>query len=160
MQISDSLKDLMIPFQLKWYYTPEMRGSYSIKFVLPALVPELSYNDLEIKEGVTLHEKDCEVIGNKEKGWVIYWQPHGESELGTAILTTKNYFINFETDSNKIKDLSNAYAHLNVINNTVIYYAGFSRKESGQFRTKKEWKNYLNKFSAQINIPLQAKIDE
>ena len=43
----------MIPFQQKWYYTPEMRGSYSIKSVLPALVPELSYNDLDIKEGGT-----------------------------------------------------------------------------------------------------------
>ena len=30
-----------------------MKGSYSIKYVLPALVPELSYNDLEIKEGGT-----------------------------------------------------------------------------------------------------------
>jgi hypothetical protein len=47
------LKDLMIPFQKKWYYTPEMKGSYSIKYVLPALVPELSYQDLEIKEGGT-----------------------------------------------------------------------------------------------------------
>jgi len=41
----------MIPFQQKWYYTPEMRGSYSIKYVLPALVPELSYNELDIKDG-------------------------------------------------------------------------------------------------------------
>ncbi len=47
------MKDLMIPFQKKWYYTPEMKGSYSIKYVLPALVPELSYQDLEIKEGGT-----------------------------------------------------------------------------------------------------------
>lgn len=28
-----------------------MRGSYSIKKVLPALVPELSYKDLNIQEG-------------------------------------------------------------------------------------------------------------
>ena len=28
-----------------------MRGSYSIKAVLPALVPELSYDELEINEG-------------------------------------------------------------------------------------------------------------
>lgn len=47
------LKDLMIPFEQKWYYTPEMKGSYSIKYVLPALVPELSYSNLEIKEGAT-----------------------------------------------------------------------------------------------------------
>jgi len=51
--IVNRLKDVMIPFQEKWYYIPEMRGSYSIKSVLPALVPELSYNNLEIKEGGT-----------------------------------------------------------------------------------------------------------
>jgi hypothetical protein len=51
--IINRLKDLMIPFQQKWYYTPEMKGSYSIKYVLPALVPELSYNYLDIKEGGT-----------------------------------------------------------------------------------------------------------
>jgi len=45
------VKDLMIPFQKKYYYAPEMQGSYSIKFVLPALVPELSYDELEINEG-------------------------------------------------------------------------------------------------------------
>jgi hypothetical protein len=45
------IKDLMIPFQRKYYYAPEMKGSYSIKAVLPALVPELSYDELEINEG-------------------------------------------------------------------------------------------------------------
>lgn len=49
--IRDRLVDLMIPFQKRWYYKPEMQGSYSIKKVLPALVPELSYSNLEIKEG-------------------------------------------------------------------------------------------------------------
>lgn len=51
--LMNRLVDLMIPFQNKWYYTSSMRGSYSIKKVLPALVPQLSYNDLEIKEGGT-----------------------------------------------------------------------------------------------------------
>lgn len=45
------IKDLMLPFQKKYYYTSDMQGSYSIKYVLPALVPELSYEDLEINEG-------------------------------------------------------------------------------------------------------------
>jgi len=51
--ISGRLKDLMIPFQEKWYYTPAMQGRYSIKNVLPAMVPELSYKDLAIQEGGT-----------------------------------------------------------------------------------------------------------
>lgn len=52
-KIVGRLKDLMIPFQQRWYYTPAMQGSYSIKMVLPALVPELSYDNLNIKEGGT-----------------------------------------------------------------------------------------------------------
>ena len=45
------IKDLMVPFRKKYYVAPEMKGSYSIKAVLPALVPELSYDELEINEG-------------------------------------------------------------------------------------------------------------
>jgi hypothetical protein len=45
------IKDLMLPFQRNYYYAPEMKGSYSIKAVLPALVPELSYDELDINEG-------------------------------------------------------------------------------------------------------------
>jgi CRISPR/Cas system-associated exonuclease Cas4 (RecB family) len=33
------------------YYHPDFEGSYSIKAVLPALVPALAYDDLEIQEG-------------------------------------------------------------------------------------------------------------
>lgn len=43
--------DIMIPFQKKWYYKPEMQGSYSIKAVLPALIPNLDYGELEISDG-------------------------------------------------------------------------------------------------------------
>ncbi|HRN27461.1 MAG TPA: DUF2779 domain-containing protein [Ignavibacteriaceae bacterium] len=45
------VKDLMMPFQKKYYYTHKMQGSHSIKYVLPALIPELSYENLEINEG-------------------------------------------------------------------------------------------------------------
>ena len=34
-----------------YYYHPEMHGSFSIKAVLPAVAPDLSYGDLEIVEG-------------------------------------------------------------------------------------------------------------
>ena len=51
LAIHDRMVDLMIPFQKGWYYTPDMNGSHSIKAVLPALVPELSYKELEIGDG-------------------------------------------------------------------------------------------------------------
>ena len=50
MNIHDNIRDLMIPFQKGWYYSRAMEGSYSIKYVLPALFPddpELDYHNLE-----------------------------------------------------------------------------------------------------------------
>lgn len=45
------IRDLMEPFEKKYYYTHEMKGSHSIKNILPAMVPELSYNHLKINSG-------------------------------------------------------------------------------------------------------------
>ena len=49
--IHDNIKDLMIPFYNRDYYVKEMEGSYSIKYVLPALFPNdssLNYHNLEL----------------------------------------------------------------------------------------------------------------
>ncbi len=51
MSIHDSIEDLIIPFRSKAYYKKEMNGSASLKYVLPALIPELSYDEMEISGG-------------------------------------------------------------------------------------------------------------
>lgn len=51
MTIHDSILDLMAPFQSKAVYKKEMNGSYSIKTVLPALIPEMGYDGMEIGGG-------------------------------------------------------------------------------------------------------------
>lgn len=50
-EIIGNVRDLMAPFRNKGYYHHEMKGSYSIKYVLPVLVPELSYKDLSVRHG-------------------------------------------------------------------------------------------------------------
>ncbi len=47
--IHDNIKDLMSPFARMHYVTPSMKGSYSIKYVLPALLPQMqdSYKKLK-----------------------------------------------------------------------------------------------------------------
>ncbi|MFZ2303344.1 MAG: DUF2779 domain-containing protein, partial [Minisyncoccia bacterium] len=50
-RVNNMLYDLMDVFKKQHFVHPEFRGSTSIKKVLPALVPELSYKDLSIKEG-------------------------------------------------------------------------------------------------------------
>ena len=50
-QLRSRLVDLMEPFRRRDYSLPSMAGSYSIKAVLPALVPGLAYDDLEVADG-------------------------------------------------------------------------------------------------------------
>ncbi len=49
-ELEDKLIDLL-PVIRNNVYHPKFRGSFSIKDVLPALVPELSYNDLVVVDG-------------------------------------------------------------------------------------------------------------
>jgi hypothetical protein len=51
LTIHDNIIDLMVPFRKRHYYVKEMKGSYSIKYVLPALVPELSYGEMAVSDG-------------------------------------------------------------------------------------------------------------
>lgn len=49
--ILDNMIDQMAPFRSKQIYHWQFEGSYSIKAVLPALVPELNYSELNISDG-------------------------------------------------------------------------------------------------------------
>ncbi len=54
--------DLETPFAKRWYCDPNFKGSSSIKHVLPALVPTLSYQNLEIQKGDVAQKKYGELI--------------------------------------------------------------------------------------------------
>lgn len=50
-RFNSNIVDLMVPFKSRDYYTKEMKGSYSIKYVLPALYPDdpdLDYHALPV----------------------------------------------------------------------------------------------------------------
>ena len=50
VHIPDRFRDLCALIK-KYYYHPGFHGSFSLKSVLPALVPDMSYQELAIKEG-------------------------------------------------------------------------------------------------------------
>jgi len=54
--VSEGMVDLMDPFQRRYIYHWRMNGSYSLKSVLPVLVPEMTYEDLEISGGAMASE--------------------------------------------------------------------------------------------------------
>ena len=68
--IIQNIQDLMIPFRRKDIYRWETEGSYSIKYVLPALVSELSYDDMEISDG-----------GMASSAWLNMWELEDIEEI-------------------------------------------------------------------------------
>ena len=49
--VNDRMVDLMTPFSKGWFVDKDFFGSASIKYVLPALLPEFSYKELDISNG-------------------------------------------------------------------------------------------------------------
>ncbi len=83
MCIHNNMLDLMVPFQKQHYYSKELKGSYSIKYVLPTLCSnddELNYRSLEdIHNGseamaafADLHNKKPEEIAKTRKNLLAY----------------------------------------------------------------------------------------
>lgn len=50
--VNERIEDLMIPFSKLWFVDKDFFGSASIKYVLPVLIPELSYKELEVSDGL------------------------------------------------------------------------------------------------------------
>lgn len=106
--------------------------------------------------GLTLHENDGETTEKPKEGWISYWQPHADSELGTAVVVPNDKMIASELYITEQADRSNLYAQLNVENSKVVYYAGFAWKEANQYPTKLAWEGYLKDFSLKVNNPLEV----
>lgn len=112
-----------------------------------------------LSAGITLHENNGQTEANLSEGWIDYWQPLEDSELGTGIVFPKSTGTRFEKYINANKDLCNLYVDFKVNQNKVIYYAGFGWKKQGQYTTKESWENYLGQFAKTINNPLQVTIN-
>jgi len=107
-----------------------------------------------LSAGLTLHKKDGIINTNINEGWISYWEPFDDSELGQGLVAPKASFTAVEEYLTSRKDESNLYAHLKVAENKVIYYAGFGWKKSNQFDSKEAWDTYLSDFAKKINNPL------
>jgi hypothetical protein len=56
----------LLPVVKKHYYHPEMKGSWSIKKVLPCLVPELSYAELgEVQDGTQVQQAYLQIYDHR-----------------------------------------------------------------------------------------------
>lgn len=124
---------------------------------LTRFIVELSGTD-NISVGLTSHKKDGEVTTNKVEGWMSYWEPFDDSELGQGVvLKDKNGLVTFDNYVSDKKDESNLYVQSNV-SGSIEYYAGFGWKKSGHYQTKDDWNNYLSRFSKCLDNPLEVNV--
>jgi hypothetical protein len=79
--VNSRIFDLMEIFTKQYYVHKDFKGSCSIKKVLPVLVPELSYKDLEIQEGGTASQTWKKVMDGA----------YSESETQVVIENLKKY---------------------------------------------------------------------
>lgn len=72
-QRTKRMHDLMKPFSEGWYHHPAMKGSISLKYVLPALAPDLTYANIAIQNGshaMTVYEglhRETDLFARAEK---------------------------------------------------------------------------------------------
>ena len=112
-----------------------------------------------ITVGLTLHENDGEITVDKERGIFSYWQPHGDSELGTAIVCDPDNVIGYTELVSKEKDKSHLLVHIKVNEGIAEYYTGFGWKESAQFENKKDWDATLSRTSESLKYPIETIIE-
>ncbi|WP_400077410.1 DUF4861 family protein [Winogradskyella sp. R77965] len=113
----------------------------------------------KVSIGLTLHKNDGEVTTNKTEGWMSYWEPFDDSELGQGVvLTNPKSLVGFDNYVTDRKDESNLYVQ-STVSGAIEYYAGFGWKKSGQFANKQEWNNYLSRFSKCLGNPLVVNVN-
>ena len=111
-----------------------------------------------IAAGITLHEKKGTTGNNIKEGWLSYWEPIEDSEIGMGLVAPKNTMSSFDNYVTDEKELSNLYGNIAVKKNKAVYYAGFGWKKGSPFKTKEEWETYLSSFATKINNPLVVKL--
>ncbi len=85
-RINNMLYDLMDVFKKQHYVHPDFRGSTSIKKVLPVLVPELSYKELNIHEG-----------GQASNSWAEMVSPATHPDVSEKIAADLKVYCGLDT---------------------------------------------------------------
>jgi hypothetical protein len=109
--------------------------------------------------GIPIKKENDMLEVDAEEGWFSLWEPHGDSELGLAIVVDPIYISNHFEYHSKEKDQSHYFVQLKPINNRVVYYSGFGWKKSKAFNTEEDWNSYVKQFSKQLKSPIRLTIN-
>jgi hypothetical protein len=98
--INNRIVDLL-PIAQEYYYHPDMKGSWSIKKVLPTIAPDLCYGDLLVGHGGAAQDAYTEIVHEKtpvERKQALTEGLRAYCELDTlAMVRLVWFFINFKS---------------------------------------------------------------
>ena len=69
LELNERIDDLMIPFFQQWFIDKDFFGSASVKYVLPVMVPELSYKDLDVSDGMKARRTWTQTVLEDKNTW-------------------------------------------------------------------------------------------
>jgi hypothetical protein len=127
-------------------------GSYLSKFTIAIT------GTPQVAVGLTLHNKKGTIGTNVKEGWLSYWEPIDDSEIGSGLVVPNKKMTRFDHYVTTVPDLSNLYGSIAVKSNKIAYYAGFAWKKGSPFQNKQQWEKYLSDFSLKVNHPLHVKV--
>jgi len=123
--IVDRIFDLMVPFQKKHFFDYKMYFSYSLKAVLPALVPGLSHSDMDVSDGLKAMGEYFNLMSNVQqidaldKEMMELNKPIMDLKVKGArtqkqikSLESKLKIKETEEDKNNLEELMQSYAEL------------------------------------------------
>lgn len=106
-----------------------------------AFESELSLDTLAI--GITLHDNQGTTNSSKE-GWITYWEPIDDSEIGMAAWVVKDRMLGSEKFVNAGKDQDHIWLYAALKDNKCTYYSGFGWKKAGVFTDRQAWDAYVS----------------
>jgi hypothetical protein len=119
---------------------------------------EVTYNaksldTIPVAIGIIKRTEKGVMVLNEKAGYIAYWEP-GSEQFGTTGL---GIVLPENTGMSVVEN--HMVAFTNALNNKLLkYYQGASWDRAGEFKTEKDWENYLNEFSLKIKSPLLVSI--
>jgi len=107
--------------------------------------------------GLTLHNNLGITSGNDIEGWISYWEPLDDSEIGMGILIGKDKKEDSAMFLKTDNDQENYWLLVSPEGNQLTYFAGFGWKKSGDFVSIGDWETYLENQSRRIGHPPAVK---
>ena len=113
----------------------------------------------EVLAGLYIPEYNQGNVNADEKaGWFSYRSKHCDSELGIGIAGEPKYIVGYTEYRIGKPEKSHLFARFRPVDGKLIYYTGFGWRKSGQFRTLKEWNNYLSDFADCLAASIKVEI--